>query len=239
MRFDRVIAIRNNKTIYRDGDRCIKVFRGGYSPVAVMREAYHQAYVRELGIAVPELLSVTPYHDEWTIEMQYIRGKTLAQIMDMPDTLCMFAALHAQIHEKKASELQSQRDTVKRSIGCGLSNDPAACAAYIAQTEALESSENLCHGDFRPSNVLLGVDGVLCVIDWPRAVQGDPCFDAAVTYLHLSKTFGRETAEGYLSEYTLISGREKKRICDLFGLAAASLMADSGADEKLFWEQYL
>ena len=26
MNLDRVIAVRNNKTIYRDGDRCIKVF---------------------------------------------------------------------------------------------------------------------------------------------------------------------------------------------------------------------
>ena len=26
MKLDRVIAVRNNKTIYRDGDRAIKVF---------------------------------------------------------------------------------------------------------------------------------------------------------------------------------------------------------------------
>ena len=26
MKLDRVIAVRNNKTIYRDGDKCVKVF---------------------------------------------------------------------------------------------------------------------------------------------------------------------------------------------------------------------
>ena len=26
MNLDRVIAVRNNKTVYRDGDKCIKVF---------------------------------------------------------------------------------------------------------------------------------------------------------------------------------------------------------------------
>ena len=26
MKLDRIIAVRNNKTIYRDGDKCIKVF---------------------------------------------------------------------------------------------------------------------------------------------------------------------------------------------------------------------
>ena len=30
MKLDRVIAVRNNKTIYRDGDRVIKVFNEEY-----------------------------------------------------------------------------------------------------------------------------------------------------------------------------------------------------------------
>ena len=31
MKLDRIIAVRNNKTIYRDGDKCIKVFNEDYS----------------------------------------------------------------------------------------------------------------------------------------------------------------------------------------------------------------
>ena len=31
MNLDRVIAVRNNKTIYRDGDKCVKVFDADYS----------------------------------------------------------------------------------------------------------------------------------------------------------------------------------------------------------------
>ena len=30
MKLDRVIAVRNNKTIYRDGDKCVKVFNEDY-----------------------------------------------------------------------------------------------------------------------------------------------------------------------------------------------------------------
>ena len=29
MNLDRIIAVRNNKTVYRDGDRCLKVFNEG------------------------------------------------------------------------------------------------------------------------------------------------------------------------------------------------------------------
>jgi len=31
MKLDRVLAVRNNKTIYRDGDDCIKVFAADYA----------------------------------------------------------------------------------------------------------------------------------------------------------------------------------------------------------------
>lgn len=39
MNLARVIAVRNRKTIYRDGDRCIKVFRADYSKADVLNEA--------------------------------------------------------------------------------------------------------------------------------------------------------------------------------------------------------
>ena len=239
MRFDRVIAVRNNKTIYRDGDRCIKVFRGGYSAAAVMQEAFHQAYVRELGIAAPALFSVTPYRDEWAIEMQYIRGKTLAQMIDSPDALRMFAAMHAQIHEKQAPDLPRQRDAVFGAVRCGLSLNPDISEQYLAEAETLGGSGNLCHGDFRPSNVLIDGDGRMYVLDWPHAVQGDPCFDAAITYLHLAMTCGTEPAGGYLSEYTRITRQDPERIRDFFGLAAAFLWAGCGTNERLFLDRFL
>ena len=40
MKLDRVIAVRNNKTIYRDGDRCVKVFNEDYSKADDVKKAY-------------------------------------------------------------------------------------------------------------------------------------------------------------------------------------------------------
>ena len=37
MNQDRVIAVRNAKTIYRDGDRCLKVFNAEYSKADVAK----------------------------------------------------------------------------------------------------------------------------------------------------------------------------------------------------------
>ena len=50
MNLDRVIAVRNNKTIYRDGDRCVKVFSTDYSKADVLNEALNQARVEEVPV---------------------------------------------------------------------------------------------------------------------------------------------------------------------------------------------
>ena len=47
MNLDRIIAVRNNKTVYRDGDRCLKVFNEGYSKADVLNEALNQARIEE------------------------------------------------------------------------------------------------------------------------------------------------------------------------------------------------
>ena len=39
MKLDQIIAVRKNKTVYRDGDRCIKVFDADYSKADVLNEA--------------------------------------------------------------------------------------------------------------------------------------------------------------------------------------------------------
>ena len=39
MVFDRIIAVRNNKTVYRDGNRCLKVFSNGFSMADILNEA--------------------------------------------------------------------------------------------------------------------------------------------------------------------------------------------------------
>ena len=81
MNLDRIIAVRNNKTVYRDGDRCLKVFNEGYSKADVLNEALNQARIEETGLNIPKVLEVTVIDGKWTIVSDYIKGKTLAQLM--------------------------------------------------------------------------------------------------------------------------------------------------------------
>ena len=50
MKYDEIIARRPHKTIYRQGDRCIKLFDAGYSKADVLNEALNQARVEETGL---------------------------------------------------------------------------------------------------------------------------------------------------------------------------------------------
>ena len=81
MKLDNVIAVRNNKTIYRDGDRCIKVFGEDYSKQDVLNEALNQARVEETGLNIPKILEVTMVDGKWAIVTEFIEGKTLDQLM--------------------------------------------------------------------------------------------------------------------------------------------------------------
>ena len=55
-----VIAERENKKIYRDGAKAIKVFAEGYSKADILNEALNTARVEETGLPIPKLLAVYP-----------------------------------------------------------------------------------------------------------------------------------------------------------------------------------
>ena len=59
MELKKVIAVRTAKTVYRDGDKAIKVFGDEYKKSDILNEALNQARVEETGIPMPKL-SLSP-----------------------------------------------------------------------------------------------------------------------------------------------------------------------------------
>ena len=74
MGHDRIIALRNNKTVFRDGDKVLKVFDGSFKESEVLSEALNQARVEETGLPVPSVREVTLTDGRWTIVTEYIKG---------------------------------------------------------------------------------------------------------------------------------------------------------------------
>ena len=121
MKLDRIIAVRNRKTIYRDGDRCLKVFEEDFSKADVLNEALNQARVEETGLNVPKVSVVTKTDGKWTIVSDYIKGKTLAELMrENPEKkdeyMNFFVELQLEMHSKTCPLLGKLRDKMDRKI---------------------------------------------------------------------------------------------------------------------------
>ena len=102
-----VIAQRKHKTIYRDGDKAIKVFDKEYSKADVLNEALNQARIEESGLNIPKLLGVNMIDGKWAIVNEYIEGKTLAQLMEenpekKNEYIELLVDIQMDVHTKKA-----------------------------------------------------------------------------------------------------------------------------------------
>ena len=202
MKADRVIAVRTNKTVYRDGDRCVKVFNSEYSGADVLNEALNQARAEEAGIKVPKVLEVGIVDGKWAISSEYIKGKSLEMLMaEEPEKkdeyLELMVDLQLSIHGKGCALLTAMRDTVDRKI-CESELEAVDRYDLHDRLAGMPKNDKICHGDFRPSNIIIAQDGTRYVIDWAHATKGNGSADAARTYLLLLFKGDADGAEKYL-----------------------------------------
>ncbi len=238
MKLDNVIAVRSNKTVYRDGDRVIKVFNEEYSKANVLNEALNQARVEETGLSIPKLLEVTTIDGKWAIVTEHIEGKTLAELMrENPDKkdeyLELFVDLQLEINSKRAPHLNKLKDKMNGKISQA-NLDPTTRYDLHTRLEAMPKHNKVCHGDFEPSNVIISKDGTPYILDWAHVTQGNASADAARTYL-LFNLFGeKETAKKYLTLFSNKSNTAKQYIQQWLPIVAASQSVKGNPEERDF-----
>ncbi len=178
MKLDKVIAVRTNKTIYRDGDLAIKVFDESFPKSDILNEALNQSRIEETGLNVPALVEVLKIDGRWAIVSEYIPGKTLQQLMDeQPDKkeeyLNLFVDIQLDMHGRKAPLLNKIQDKMHRKVSQSTFD---ATTRYELHTRlnAMPKHDKVCHGDFNPSNIIISDRGVPYILDWSHATQGNP-----------------------------------------------------------------
>lgn len=236
MKLEKVIAVRTAKTVYRDGNRAVKVFDEDYKKSDILNEALNQARAEETGLPVPKLLEVGVVDGKWAIASEYIEGKTLGQLMDehpekVDEYLELFVDIQLRIHNQKAPLLNKLKDKMNRKID---ETDLDATTRYELHTrlEGMPKHNKVCHGDFRPSNVIVGDDGVNYIIDWAHVTQGNASADAARTYLVFYLKGETELAEKYLNLFCKKSDTAKQYVQKWLPIVAASQSVKRNQEEK-------
>ena len=240
MKLDNVIAQRKNKTIYRDGDRCIKVFDAEYSKADVLNEALNQARIEETGLHIPRVLAVTTVEDKWAIISEYIEGKTLAQLMQedtegerTEEYLELLVDLQLKMHSMTCPMLNKLKDKMNRKISQAQLD---ATTRYDLHTrlEGMPKHNKVCHGDFNPSNIIITEDGTPYILDWSHATQGNASADAARTYLLFCLAGNEDMASKYLSLFCRKSDTARQYVQKWMPIVAASQSVKGNAHEREF-----
>ena len=238
MKLDNVIAKRVNKTLYRDGDKCIKVFNEDYSKADVLNEALNQARVEDTDLHMPKIHEVVKIDGKWAIVSDYIAGKTLAELMaeypeKMNEYIDLMVDLQISVHKQKSPLLTKLKDKMNRKIGM-TTLDATTRYELHTRLEGMPKHNKVCHGDFNPSNIIIAEDGTPYILDWAHATQGNAAADAARTYLLFHLAGDRETAELYLRTFCKKSDTAMQYVQKWLPIVAASQSVKGNPEERAF-----
>ncbi len=243
MKLDKIIAVRNNKTIYRDGNLCMKVFNEGFSKADVLNEALNQSRVEETGLNIPKIREVIVIDGKWAIVTDFIEGKTLAQLMQehpekKEEYLNLFVDLQIEVQSKTCPMLNKLKDKMNRKIS---QTDFDATTRYELHTrlDSMPKHTKLCHGDFNPTNIIITDDGTPYILDWSHATQGNASADAARTYLLFWLNGDINGAERYLELFCKKSDTAKQYVQKWMPIVAASQSVKGNEKEREFLHSWV
>ena len=238
MKPENIIARRSNKIIFRDGNRCIKLFDEDFSKADILNEALNQARVEETGLAIPKIQEVTVVEGKWAIVTEFVEGKTLAQLMaenpeKQEEYLELFVDLQLNVHAQSCPQLNSLKDKMNRKISAS-SLDATTRYELHTRLESMPKHKKVCHGDFNPSNIIITEDGTAYILDWSHATQGNASADAARTYLLFMLNGKEELAKKYLKLFCKKSNTAMQYVQKWMPIVAASQSVKGNAHEREF-----
>ena len=203
MKLEQVIAVRKNKKIYREGDNLVKLFNSDFSKSDVLNEALNQARVETTDLNIPKIKEVHTIDGQWAIVLEYIEGKTLAQLMEEnPDKydeyLNLFVDLQLEVLSHSCPSLNKLKDKMHRKISSTTLETPIRFELHT-RLDSMPTENCICHGDFNPANIIITTNGDYYILDWSHATQGNASADVAMSYLLMKMDKMDELAEKYLN----------------------------------------
>ena len=232
---------RGNKVVYDLGDKIAKVFNETKPVSDVFNEALNLARINETGIPSPKALEVTKIEDEsygWALVTSKVPGVTLAEKMEAEpqrfgEYLEQFVDFQIEIHGYTCTLLNRQFDKYMRMINSLDQINATTRYNLLERLNGLKSKGYVCHGDYNPSNIIVGEDGKLYACDWAHATQGSPAADVAMTYL-LFALRSKEQADSYLELYCDRADMPQQIVRQWTSIVAASELARKRKSDEEF-----
>ena len=94
--------------------------------------------------------------------------------------------LHLLIFAQACPLLNKLKEKTIRALKSEEQLDENLRYELLTRLDGMPKHTKLCHGDFCPSNIIVGDDGKWYLVDWVHASQGNASADVARTYLLLS-----------------------------------------------------
>ena len=232
------ITERKTKTVYKDGQRTIKLFVENYSKADILNEALIQSRVEEnTDLKISRLQEVTKINERWALITEYVEGTPLDVLMighpeKQNEYLNFFVEIQLEVLSKRVPLLNRIKDKYRRKITDATNIDDTTKYELLQRLEGMKNHDKLCHGDFNPSNIIIDNNGQYHIIDWAHATQGNASADIAKTYLMFLMRGKKEIAEKYLDLFAKKSEIDKVNVQRWLPIIAAVKM-EKAEDEEL------
>ena len=239
------IAERKTKTVYRDGDKTIKLFVENYSKANILNEALIQSRVEEnTDFKISRLQEVTKINERWALITEYVEGTPLDVLMkEHPEKeeeyLEFFVNVQMEVLSKRVPLLNRTKDKYRRKITDATNIDDTTKYELLQRLEGMKNHNKLCHGDFIPSNIIIKENGDYAIFDWSHATGGNASGDVANTFLIFSMTGKTELAEKYVDLYCEKTGTDKKEIQRWIPIVAAVRKTYNKPEEQEFLNNWI
>nr|WP_315593203.1 phosphotransferase family protein [uncultured Cupriavidus sp.] len=159
---------------------------------------------------------ITEFIHGETLGRKIVRDEGFASARQMLAKQCgeVLATIHQVATEglsflkvmSPAEELSAYRELLDE---CGVRNPALAYALRWVEEHLPEScSSALVHADFRTGNLIVGPDGLRCVLDWEIARVGDPMQDLGVLCMRSWRFGGALDVGGFGQREDLYAGYE-------------------------------
>jgi tRNA A-37 threonylcarbamoyl transferase component Bud32 len=185
------IAIGNTAKIYLHQNKIIKLFNDYLPETESSYEANKQNFAYLNGLCVPKILDVTRIDGKQAIIMEYIKGRTMGDILSenmeqVEYYMNIFIDIQQKIHKVIANSLESMYEKLARQIELAPILENKKKSILIHKLESMPYEKKLCHGDYHFYNLIMS-DNKVTIIDWVDSSSGDIRADVYRTYLLYSQ----------------------------------------------------